>query len=692
MWEKALRVSGGFIIAFLFLTKHPFLLILATSILGFLAGLRLFKGLDPWEVLLLSPGIGFVIVILVGLVFGRMRVPFSAIWPTMAVLSIVLSLNADIRLKLEKFDGAVLLASIFLSFLVRGFYFLLPDYRAADTWFHGSKVKMILLFNTPYFSSSLVPEYFSKTISNYPPGYHVLVAFHTGGVSREIIYAMNALRLFEIAYLPVAIYLVGKKIKREIGLIAAPVVAVSALYFYFVQYALLPAFFNYLLFLFSAFVLFEIRENKLSPAILGIFGGIMGVVHPYQYIIFQIMTLLVLKDLKKFSYQLATSLVLMVIFMPHPQRYAEGMIKVNSYYPNKDNPEFLKHILKYTFVSNGQVILGLAFLLGLLVYRPISGTFVAILLIILNKIFFRLHVPIVSAIWNSERAFMLATPLVPIISAQGFYLIIRRWKSFGVFLLIAGVTLAFPHVRMEHLASESSYLLDDETVNFILKVHKIVGDHEVLTACDFDSGRWIPILTDTPIKCYEGGVDNATYIYVDSRGAGELRAYPLDVTQLYSKYGILEFHNGLWLLSRVNKTSSRIMEKVCSYYLALGEISWLNSTKYFVHGFIVKNYATQKLRLMGYPYAVSVSRNSTILFCTRDYIKMLEMKVAIGKGCEKANIYVDDKLALTTKLSERSKILRIPVDLTPGLHYIRISCNCSYLNPLGVEYVRLEGG
>ncbi|ASJ17357.1 hypothetical protein A3L04_09885 [Thermococcus chitonophagus] len=685
-------MSGGLILAFLFLSRHPFSLILATSILGFLTGSRLFKNSDPWEVLLLSPGIGFIVVILVGLFFGRIGIPFSVIWPTMAVFSVVLSLKTSIRIKIENFDGAVLLASIFLSFLVRSFYFLLPDYRAADTWFHGSKVKMILLSNTPYFSPSLVPEYFSKTISNYPPGYHVLVAFYTGGVSGEIIYAMNALRLFEIAYLPVATYLVGKKIKREIGLIAAPITSVSALYFYFVQYALLPAFFNYLLFLFSAFVLFEVREERSSPAILGIFGGTMGIVHPYQYIVFQIMALLVLRDLRKFSYQLATSLILMIIFMPLPQKYAEGTVKVNSYYPNKDNPEFLKHMLKYTFVSNGQIIFGLAFLLGLFVYRPISGTFFVILLIILNKIFFRVHVPVVSAIWNSERAFMLATPLIPIISAQGLYLIIRRWRSLGVFLLIAGIALAFPYVRIEHLASESSYLLDDETVDFILKVHKIVGDHEVLTACEFDSGRWIPILTDTPIKCYGGGVDNATYIYVDSRGAGELRAYPLDVTQLYSKYGILEFYNGLWLLSRVNKTSSRAIEKVCSYYLASGEISWLNSTKYFVHGFIIKNYATQKLRLMGYPYAVSVSKNSTILFCTKEYIKMLEIKIAVGKGREKANIYVDDRLALTTELSEKPKVLRIPVNLAPGLHDIRILCNCSYLNPLGVEYVRFEGG
>ncbi|WP_048146948.1 hypothetical protein [Pyrococcus abyssi] len=674
--------------ALLILTRNPWALLLSSLYLGFLLGSRFLENKDA---ILLSPGIGFSFIILLVATLSKLKIPVIAVYPLVVLLTFALSWKLKVKLGNTDIKTLwILTLASFLALAVRDFFFLLPDYRAADTWFHGSKVRMIIDSGTLYFTS--VPKYFSSGIVSYPPGYHALVFYLSGNVPRNIIYAMNALRIFEFVYLPVATYLVVKEIDKRAAYLSALITPFSALYYYFVQYALLPAFFNYLMFLFAIFLLVKSFEGDVNPVLVGVISGVILLVHPYQFIVFQALSLFYMlfkREMKVFLVQLAVSLLIFLAFYPSPGKYMTNSVNLYSSYSNKDNWDFVISLLKYSFLDNGQALLGLFFVLGLVystlrgnkLVRVITLTFLFILLATINKVWPRLHVPIISAIWNSERTFMLATPLIPII--EGFGLSIFKNRKFAYSLLAFSLILAYPFIRVEHLASESSYLLDDNVVSFIEKVGNVDG--EVGTACIFDSGRWIPILTDAKITCISKG-ERPRYLYLDTRGAGELTPYPLNLEDFYRDYKVLMFEKGLWLLEKGNGS---IPMDVCSYYsLHSDEISWLKSTNHFVYGWIIKNYATQKLRLEKFPYAISVSNVSTIAFCSDKYYSKFKIELG-GTPGYKVSLFLDGKLLGTYEFTETGSLaVTISKLVKPGFHFLRIECpRCNYKHPLGMRRV-----
>ncbi|AEC52340.1 hypothetical protein PNA2_1425 [Pyrococcus sp. NA2] len=678
--------------ALLIFTKNPWALLISSIYFGFLIGLR-FLNLNGEDLALISPGIGFSAIIILVAILSRLKIPVVAIYPVVVLLMFLLSFTSrdhkfrSINIKTLR----VLTLASFLALIVRNFFFLLPDYRAADTWFHGSKVRMIIDSGSLYFTQ--VPRYFSGSIVSYPPGYHALVFYLSGSVSRNIIYAMNTLRIFEFIYLPVATYLIAKEIERRVGYFAALIVPFSALYYYFVQYALLPSFFNYLLFLFAVFLFVKSFSGQVNPIVVGVVSGVVLLVHPYQFIALQIFLMtysLLTRNFRVFTIQLVTSLVIFSVFYPSPENYASKSLTLHSTYSNKDNLDFILSLLDYSFLDNGQALLGLFFVSGVVysilrgntLVRTITLTFLAVFLATLNKVWPNFHIPVISAIWNSERTFMLATPLIPII--EGFGLSIIKRRKLACILLGASLVLAYPFVRIEHLASESSYLLDDEVVDFIENVSKIVKG-EIGTACIFDSGRWIPILTNVKISCISGK-DRPKYVYLDTRGAGELEPYPLNLEEFYMNYRVILFKRGLWLMEKGKGTLSK---EVCSYYLpSSNEISWLRSTNHFVYGWIIKNYAAQKLRLSKYPYAISVSNVSVVAFCSNKYYSGFNIELGGTPGYT-LSLFLDGDYLGSYRFNKTGALsVNVTKLISPGFHFLRIECEeCSYKHPLGLKRV-----
>lgn len=134
----------------LIFTSNPTLILLGIAIFGYMLSRRTVP-----EALLSAPAFGIVATTLILLATSRIGIDVEPSRIVIATLTIILGLKTEIKLKLEegklKELGLLGIAS-FLGLVVRNFYFLLPDYRAADTWFHGSKVKMIISTGTVYFT------------------------------------------------------------------------------------------------------------------------------------------------------------------------------------------------------------------------------------------------------------------------------------------------------------------------------------------------------------------------------------------------------------------------------------------------------------------------------------------------------------------------------------------------------------
>ncbi|HII61431.1 TPA: integral membrane glycosyltransferase [Pyrococcus horikoshii] len=682
----------------LIFTSSPYAILLGLLIFGYLIAHRL-----DVEPLLSGPGLGIVISTLTVLAISRVGIDVSFSRIIIAALALLLGIKVDIKGKIERekiLDFGMIAISSLLGLVVRSFYFLLPDYRAADTWFHASKVKMIISTGTVYFSH--VPGYFSAQIIKYPPGYHALIALLSGFKGENIIYGMNSLRIFEILYLPALAYLVGREIRREIGIFAALLTNFSALYYYFVQYALLPAFTNYMIFLLSVYFLeVAMRDRGIKISImLGITSGIMAVVHPYQYILFQataFFTTILSKNRKVFLTQLILSASVFLVFTPFSTEYAVKGILMNPRFSNKDNPNFLISILRYSFVDNGQILFGLSLILALIlslmrggsIEKGLSLSFLLIIFMMLDKTYLNIRIPYLSAVWNSERAFMLTTPLIPILEGIGLNYIFKVKKELAAIFLVVGMMISYPYLRIEHLASESSYLLDPEVVDFIKEVSRIAGNETVMTACEFDSGRWIPILTETPIVCYSKNISEARYLYVDTRGAGEIEVYPINIVNFLDRRVVL-FRDGLWLLD-LNKHGKPTGD-VLSYYHTNGTISYIKDTKWFVYGWVNKNYATMKLRLKGFPYAIMIVNTSSILFSTSESFDRIEIRIS-GKKGRALEIYLDGEFIkryeFKTEYGDERIVLKVRVD--PGMHYLILySPNTTYKIPIGVKEIMLK--
>ncbi|NJF25936.1 hypothetical protein [Thermococcus sp. Bubb.Bath] len=713
--------------------------LLFTLILGY--GLSRLIFLENEKALLSAPVFGMATVVFSSYLLSLVGVSLNYLGLSLVVIGVILFLLTPQSTEWE-FDPpmwGVLSLSVFLQFLIRRFYFLLPDYRAADTWFHASKVRMILDSHSLYFSN--VPQYFPRSIVSYPSGYHAFIAWLSRGDPWNIIFAMNDLRLFEIAYLPLGTYLLARSLAgKRAAVFAALVVPFSALYYYFVQYALLPAFTNYMLFLVASFVYVEAflkKERRLIWA-SAFLASLVLLVHPYQYMVFEAFAFFLLlregftrDNLRIFTIQLAVSALLYYILTPGASSYASRGAVMNPVYPNKDNLNFLRFILTYTFVNHGQFFLAAGFVLALILSlarwnrsAPLSLTFLFMILVILDKIFLRIPIPYYSAIWNSERAFLLLTPIIPILEGIGIYEIVS-WVSSAVSrypikfagrvkvlvafsLVLIFVAPAVVPLSIEHMASESSYLLDSDVLSSIHWISSHLGNQTVATACVFDSGRWLPILTDTPIVCVANnkGLKASEYrallngtltrwAYLDTRGAAEIEPYPLNVEDFYNRFRLVYFKDGIWLFDVRNHNTSGNINLVKSYFMVNDSIDisrGRGALRYFVYGWVIKNSAAQRILLEGVPYVATVTGNATIAFVPkRDYSAL---KVLLSAPASGVDFYINGEYAGSFKPVKDYVPQWVTVNgrvLGGKLNFLTIRTHLEGGEALGVCCVKLEG-
>lgn len=710
-----------------------------TFVLGYGVSRLIF--LENEKAFLSAPVFGMATVVFSSYLFSLVGVPIEYLVEFMVVVGILLfTLKPRSReWNMDFLSWMILLIPVFLQFAIRHFYFLLPDYRAADTWFHASKVRMILDSHSLYFSS--VPPYFQRGVISYPSGYHAFIAWLSRGDPWNIIFAMNDLRLFEIAYLPLATYLFAHSLAgKKAALFTALVVPFSALYYYFVQYALLPAFTNYMLFLVASFVYVEafLRKERRLVWTSAFLASLILLVHPYQYMVFEAFAFFFLlregftrDNLRIFIVQLTVSAMLYYILTPEASSHASRGAVMNSIYSNKDNPEFLRFILAYTFVNNGQFFLavGLVIVLILSLYRrdrlaPLSLTFLFMILVILDKVFLRIHIPYYSSIWNSERAFLLLTPIVPLLEGIGVYKMASLGSSavskysakfndrtrvlVALLLLFIFTAPTIKPLSIEHMASESSYLLDSNVLSSIHWVSSYVGNQTVATACVFDSGRWLPILTNTPIICvannrglkasdYKALLNGtlARWAYLDTRGAAEIEPYPLNVEDFYNRFRLVYFKDGIWLFDVQNHSSEANINLVRSYFEVNDSIDLSRrrtDTRYFVYGWVIKNSAAQRILLKGVPYAVSVTGNATIAFVPKgDYS---ELKVLISAPASGVDFYINGKYVGSFKPKKDYVPQWVTVNGTvigEKLNFLTLKTHLESGEALGVCCVKLGG-
>ena len=716
------------------LDSLPLIKLLLMLFIGFILSSYVFE--DLCESILVSPAFGISYIVLVSYFMSAFGMNLRYLDGVMVVSGILLILfgNPEFRWDSNYWTISLLTLAVLMEFAVKRFYFLLPDYRAADTWFHASKVRMIIDTGTIYFHN--IPPYFSHSIETYPSGYHVIISWLSSGQPENIIFAMNYLRLFVWAWFPLATYLAVKVlVNKESALYASILAPFSALYYYFIQYALLPAFTNYLTFLFALFLYVRATEHKngrylLSAVILSI---TMPLIHPYQYMAFQAFagfyTIFRKRErgsLLVFGIQLLVSAGFYYLFTPGAMAYAQNGLTLDSIYPNKDNPKFLLNILRFTFIKNGQLLLGLGFIVGFIVsllkrdrLLPLALTVVFLFFIILDKIYWRIPIPYYGAIWNSERVFILLTPIIPIFEGAGLYYLISflqsrfrdniRFRSavaLGLIPLFIAPTVQ--PLSIEHLANESSYLLDPDIVTILEKVGSIVSHTPVATACVFDSGRWLPILTNTSIVCLAGNgginyksyyrlINNHTppYLYVDSRGAAEITAYPLNVEDFYGKYHLVYFRRGIWLFNVSQPASNQDINKIWGYFIVNDSIdcSKRYSERYFVYGWVIKNYAVQKARLEGNPYIVTLSRRSTIAFIPLMNYTALHILLSVPYG-KKVKFYLNGNpvgsFVSTVNYSPIWVTIRGDI-IARELNFLTIEVVLDPGEALGVRYIKLGG-
>jgi len=713
--------------------------LLFTFILGYAVSRLIF--LENEKALLSAPVFGMAVVIFLSYFFSIVRIPLEYLAEFAAAIGVFLFL---LKPRSSGCNGGtltwiVLSIFVFLQFAIRHFYFLLPDYRAVDTWFHASKVRMIIDSRSLYFSS--VPPYFSKGIISYPSGYHAFIAWLSKGNPWNIIFAMNDLRIFEIAYLPLVTYLLVRSLAgKRAALFAALIVPFSALYYYFVQYALLPAFTNYMLFLVASFVYVEAflkRERRLIWA-SALLSSLILLVHPYQYMVFEAFGFFFLfregfsrDNLRIFVLQLTVSALLYYALTPGASSYASRGAFMNPVYPNKDNPEFLDFIFSYTFVDHGQFFLAVGFVLALILSilrwsrsAPMALTFLFVILIIVDKIYLRIPIPYYSAIWNSERAFLLLTPIIPILEGIGVYELLSWVSSIissfskkfdgkvrvfvALSLLLIFTTPTVVPLSIEHMASESSYLLDGDVLSSIRWVSSHLGNQTVATACIFDSGRWLPILTDTPIVCVANnrGLKASEYrallngtltrwAYLDTRGAAEIEPYPLNVENFYNRFRLIYFKDGIWLFDVNNHSIETNINLVKNYFAVNGSIDLSrrrSDLRYFVYGWVIKNVAAQRLLLNGVPYVTTVTGNATIAFVPNGGYSAL--KILISAPASRVDFYINGKYAGSFKPEKGYVPQWVTVNgtvLGGKLNFLTLRTHLEDGEALGVCCVKLEG-
>ena len=652
---------------------NPYFSILVTWYLGFL----ILKDRPPMWRITMGPAVGMGVVIITVHMVSLLKLPLEASVVAVYLMTFAAWWISDKRPlalswgRLSLVDRLSLSASILLSAGLKIPFLGIPSYSSApkDPIFHAYKTWEIIGEGTVFITHK--PISFSGILT-YPAGYHSLVAWISLASGGEVPFSMMALKLFTWVLLPLGTYMAARVIFNErTAQISALVMPLTYMYYYYLHYSLLHLFLSYYFLLVSVSVYtFMVRHpNSNSPnniAVLLLVVSSLLLIHPYSYLMFQAYALIltglfILADLRVqfrplglFLFQSAGSF-LMYYILEYPnrlnvERYSKPLFNVKCYLL-KDNLHWLTYIVKQTLWNNGQFVFLPFFLVGTywIVRKRTKGGMALLLTIsfafflIFDKIWFHVNVPYYSAIWNSERIYILLTPIFPLIIGLGFSVFLERvhlTKKGLTALMLLFVIPGF-YVNVDNYSREFCSTVDNSALMVFEGIKTLNGS--VYVPNFKDSGFWIPIFTGREIRPVSR-VPESGILYVDSRGFGDLRINPVDPLELFGKNALIMYRNGIWVFNLSMPWRESNEEALSSLYADLSlkddviDATNFNDWKYFVHGFLLRHPVVVRGILLGKWNGVfSISNVSYIAFIPdKNYSRI----IIRGLG-DDARVYLD---------------------------------------------------
>jgi len=639
----------------------PYFSILVIWYLGLLA----LDWLPPLWRLGLGPAVGMGIVIVTTHLISLIGLPLWMSVPVIYFLTLFFWLKRSNKVSLLTIWGDVplidrlfLLVSVFLSAGFKIPVLAIPAYSSApkDPIFHAYKAWEILREGTIFIRHK--PIEFSG-ILNYPAGYHSLISWISLTSGVEVPFSMEALKIFTWVFIPLGSYLAARELfgKEDVARVSAVIASLTYLYYYYLHYSLLHLFLSYYLFLCAVAVYtkiisrygekMDVSNNDLILIVLVVVSLLL--VHPYPYLLFQAYAILLLlvylissgylsvPSISVFMIQLFGSYIGYYI-LEYPNRlgiekYTKPLFNVPGY-ALKDNPHWLEYILKQTFWDNGQFIFLPFFILGtgLMIKKRSKNGFALLLTVafafflIFDKIWFHVNIPFYSAIWNSERIYILLTPVFPLFIAYGLG---SFWRLFSIprkGLVALALLLLIPafYVNVDNYSRELCSTIDSST---LIVFEGLRGIKDPIYIPNFkDSGYWIPLFTGKQIRKVtmipSGGI-----LYIDSRGFGDLRLEPINPLAVFNRSALVMYQEGIWLFNlskSVNASSFRAMEQLYST-LTLNDNtidgSHFEDWRYFTYGFLLRHpVVVRGILLKQWKGVFSIVNNSYVVFVPdRDY-------------------------------------------------------------------------
>ena len=629
-----------------------------------------------------APAVGLGLVIVLIHVLSWFGFSLSFAYPIMVILTMVMPFFVPFKFYRIKRNIVVGVAiALILAFVIKLPFEEIPAYPGAvgaDAVYHAYKSLEIIKEDTVFISNP--PLNFPDSIRTYPAGYHSIIVFISLAHNIIVAQAMRILRLLTWIFLPLGTYSATKSLFKEdnIAVFSAIVMPLSYLYYYYLHYSLLHNFLNYYFFLASVFFYNYSMERRTAYSVFltTLTTSSMLLIHPYAYMFFQayagfVTALYILKCGKLDKQILLVFLIqalgsfLMYCILEYPMRlplskYSKPVFNVSKY-AFKDNINWLGYILTQTFIENGQLPLGIFFLVGvvyLLHKKDIHSLALLTLIIydiflIFNKIYFHIGIPFYSGIWSSERIYVLLTPLIPIVEGLGAYkaysfLLNRATKPkliIVLFMLILIVPLFY--VNIINFAHQKSTVVNDVALEALEFLEKLQSE-KVFVPKFYDSGMWIGIFCPSKsVIPIENITRNSGILYVDSRGYGDIRVSPFNPWDLFGKYEVIYFNDNIWIFN-ISKKSPAYPKALREYYtLSKDTIEATNfeDWKYLSYGFLLRHPAIIRgIILREWNFVVGVANKSYIVFIPTEEYNAFQIETLPTTTNESIEIKINGKM------------------------------------------------
>lgn len=652
LWMEDIIMSSGkaslsLALAVIVISKlSPYLILLIPWYLGFLIAGR-GENLDPIFRLSVSPAIGFGIIIFLMHVLSWLGLSLHLAYPIMIALTLITSLMSPPAGLKKDVPKPVLIGmgtALFLSFIIKLPFFRVPAYPGAvgrDAVFHAYKSLEILKENTLFIKSA--PPGFHGIIT-YPAGYHSIIAFLANSSDINVAEAMLILKIFTWIFIPPGTYAAAWSIFRstKIATLSAVLAPLSYLYYYYLNYSLLHQFLDYYLFLAAvSFYTLSLSNHRRNTAVLAvlIISAVLFV-HPYVYLAFEAYALfavliIMIKrrrtetwPVKMFLSQAAASF-LAYYTLEYPMRL--HIMNYTSYfgspkYAFKDNLMWVGGILHSTFIGEGQIIIGIFFVAGIIYAvkhkSPFSAGMVAtvfyIVFLVFNKILFHIPIPFYSGIWSSERIYVLMTPAIPIVAGAGMYLLHthanRHPKAVAASFALLLTVPAF-YVNLWNLSFEAAGCVTGASIDAFRFMAELPAE-KILVPKFYDSGMWVKIyLPERNITFIRNVTGMNGILYVDSRGYGDFRINPFNPWNLSRRYRVIYFRDNIWIFN-LSDAASSYPSRIYRFYKLKGDeirASDMKDWKYLSYGFLLRHPAIIRgIKFEGWNIVLVRSREAVI--------------------------------------------------------------------------------